>query len=153
HAAKIDRELMIVTDSTGRKHPYSSLVIAAGSVARVPAIHGVADHDGLIPGVFVLKDMADAQGVVAAAASARRAVVLGAGVLGLEVATGLASRGLSVRLVHIADRLMERHLGWEASAVAQSSLLKLGIESHTGASLSRVVTAKGRVISVGLEDG
>jgi assimilatory nitrate reductase electron transfer subunit len=153
HAASIDRELMIVTDSTGRKHPYSSLVIAAGSVARVPPIHGVADQDGLVQGVFVLKDMADAQGIVAAAASARRAVVLGAGVLGLEVATGLAMRGISVRLVHIADRLMERQLGWEASAVVESSLRTLGIESHMGASLSRVVTTKGKVTAVRLEDG
>jgi assimilatory nitrate reductase electron transfer subunit len=153
HATGIDRELMTVTDSTGRKHPYAQLVLAAGSVARVPAIQGVADQVGLIPGVFVLKDMADAEGIVAAAATARRAVVLGAGVLGLEVATGLAMRGISVRLVHIADRLMERQLGWEASAVVESSLRRLGIESHTGASLSRVVTAKGKVTSVRLEDG
>lgn len=153
HATAIDRELMTVTDSTGRKHPYSSLVIATGSVARVPAIQGVADHDGLIPGVFVLKDMADAEGIVAAAATARRAVVLGAGVLGVEVATGLAARGISVRLVHIADRVMERQLGWEASAVAQSSLRRLGIESHTGASLARVLTDKKGVRAVRLEDG
>ena len=152
-ATSIDRELMIVTDSTGRKHPYAQLVLATGSVARVPAIQGVADSAGLIPGVFVLKDMADAEGIVAAAGNARRAVVLGAGVLGLEVATGLAARGISVRLVHIADRLMERQLGWEASAVAESSLRRLGIESHTGASLSRVITAKGKVTSVRLEDG
>lgn len=153
HAARIDRELMTVTDSTGRKHPYAQLVLAVGSVARVPAIQGVADHAGLIAGVFVLKDMADAEQIVAAAATARRAVVLGAGVLGLEVATGLAVRGISVRLVHIADRLMERQLGWEASAIAELSLRRLGIESHTGASLSRVITARGKVTSVRLEDG
>ena len=57
----------------------------------------------------MLKDMADATGIVAAAESGRRAVVLGAGVLGVEVATGLARRGIAVRVVHLADRLMERH--------------------------------------------
>lgn len=142
-----------VEDAKGGRHPYDELVISAGSVARIPAIQGVADAEGLIPGVFVLKDLADAQGIVAAAVGARRAVVLGAGVLGLEVATGLAARGVAVRLVHVADRLMERQLGWEASAVAESSLQRLGIETHVGASLSRVITTRGRVTSVRLEDG
>ena len=82
--------------------------------------------------MFVLKDMADATGIVDAAGRARRAVVLGAGVLGVEVATGLAKRGLSVRIVHLADRLMERQLGWEASQVAISSLERLGITTHVG---------------------
>lgn len=152
-AVAIHAATRTVEDSTGARHAYDELVIAAGSVARIPAIQGVADASGLIPGVFVLKDLADAQGIVAASAGARRAVVLGAGVLGLEVATGLAARGIAVRLVHVADRLMERQLGWEASAVAETSLQRLGIETHVGASLSRVLTTRGRVTSVRLEDG
>lgn len=152
-AAHIDTHLSTVTDDDGQVHPYAVLVIASGSAARIPAIQGVADPAGLVTGAFVLKDMADAQGIVAHASSARRAVVLGAGVLGLEVATGLASRGVAVRIVHMAERLMERQLGWEASAVAEVSLRKLGIESHVGASIAGVQTARGRVNAVRLEDG
>lgn len=152
-AASIDRELGMVIDDTGRAHPYAQLVIAAGSQARVPAIQGVADPNGLVDGAFVLKDLADAEAIVAHTARARRAVVLGAGVLGIEVATGLARRGLAVRIVHVADRLMERQLGWEASGVAQSSLRRLGIEPHVGASIAGVVTHRGRVSAVRLEDG
>lgn len=152
-ALAIHKDRATVEDSTGVEHAYDELVIAAGSVARIPPIQGVADAVDLIPGVFVLKDMADAEGIVAAAGRARRAVVLGAGVLGLEVATGLAKRGISVRVVHVAERLMERQLGWEASAVAETSLNRLGIETHVGASLSRVLTTRGKVTSVRLEDG
>ena len=76
-------------------------------------------------------------------ATRRRAVVLGAGVLGVEVATGLAKRGLSVRIVHLADRLMERQLGWEASQVAITSLERLGITTHVGASVVGVRTRRG----------
>ena len=151
-AAKIDAELSKVIDDRGTEHPYAQLVIAAGSVARVPSIQGVADPDGLVNGAFVLKDMADAQGIVKAAGKARRAVVLGAGVLGLEVATGLAKRGVSVRIVHVADRLMERQLGWEASEIAEASLRRLGIESHIGASIAGVHTHRGHVSAVRLED-
>lgn len=152
-AARIDAELSKVVDDRGGEHPYAQLVIAAGSVARVPAIQGVADPDGLVAGAFVLKDMADAEGILRAAGKARRAVVLGAGVLGLEVATGLAKRGVSVRIVHMADRLMERQLGWEASAIAEASLRRLGIESHVGASIAGVRTHRDSVSSVRLEDG
>jgi assimilatory nitrate reductase electron transfer subunit len=150
---RIDPASNVVIDDLGAAHPYTHLVIAAGSVARVPAIQGVADPDGLVDGAFVLKDMADAEGIVRAAGRARRAVVLGAGVLGLEVATGLAKRGVSVRIVHMADRLMERQLGWEASAIAEASLRRLGIEAHTGASIAGVRTHRDVVSSVRLEDG
>jgi len=152
-AASIDTELGMVIDDHGHAHPYAELVIAAGSQARVPPIQGVADPDGLVDGVFVLKDLADAQGIVAHASRARRAVVLGAGVLGIEVATGLARRGLSVRIVHVADRLMDRQLGFEASTIAQSSLRRLGIEPHVGASIAGVTTHRGKVSGVRLEDG
>ena len=143
----------VVIDDRGEPHAYDELVLATGSVARVPAIHGVANPDGLVPGAFVLKDMADADGIVAASAHARRAVVLGAGVLGLEVATGLVGRGVAVRLVHMADRVMDRQLGWEASAVATQNLSRLGIETHVGASVSALRSARDKVAAVRLEDG
>lgn len=152
-AASVDRATRSVTDSAGEVHSYDYLVFATGSVARIPAIQGVADAEGLVSGVAVLKDMSDAQDIVRHSASARRAVVLGAGVLGLEVATGLAKRGVAVRVVHHADRLMERQLGWEASAVASTSLAKLGIEVHTGLSLAGAQATRGKLSSVRLEDG
>ncbi len=140
-------------DDRGREHPYDELVLATGSAARVPPIQGVAYDEGLVEGVFVLKDMADATGIVAAAEAGRRAVVLGAGVLGVEVATGLARRGLAVRVVHLADRLMERQLGWEASQVAVAGLQRLGITTHVGASVVGVTTRRGRLESVRFGDG
>ncbi|WP_392545143.1 FAD-dependent oxidoreductase [Oryzobacter telluris] len=152
-AASIDRDRKVVVDDRGDEHRYDELVLATGSAARVPGIQGVAYDEGLVGGVFVLKDMADATGIVEAAGQARRAVVLGAGVLGVEVATGLAKRGLSVRIVHLADRLMERQLGWEASQVAISSLERLGITTHVGASVVGVNTRRGRLESIRFADG
>ncbi|MGL4177787.1 MAG: FAD-dependent oxidoreductase [Dermatophilaceae bacterium] len=152
-AVDIDRERAVVRDEHGERHPYDELVLATGSAARVPPIHGVAWEQGLVDGVFVLKDLADATGIVEATGRARRAVVLGAGVLGVEVAGGLAQRGLSVRVVHLADRLMERQLGWEASQVAIASLERLGITTHTGASVVGVTVRRGRLEAVRFADG
>ncbi|WP_377643457.1 FAD-dependent oxidoreductase [Oryzobacter terrae] len=152
-ATAVDRRRMVVVDDLGDEHPYDELVLATGSAARVPPIQGVAYDEGLVEGVFVLKDMTDATGIVEAAGRSRRAVVLGAGVLGVEVATGLATRGLSVRIVHLADRLMERQLGWEASQVAINSLERLGITTHVGASVVGVTTRRGRLEGIRFADG
>lgn len=152
-AVDIDRQARTVRDATGHDHAYDVLVLATGSAARVPAIQGVADDRGLVPGVHVLKDLADATGIVDQAVGARRAVVLGAGVLGIEVATGLAARGLSVRVVHLGQRLMERQLGWEAAQVAVGSLGRLGITTHVGASVAGVLTRRDRLSGVRFGDG
>ncbi|WP_062517306.1 FAD-dependent oxidoreductase [Demequina gelatinilytica] len=152
-AAAIDRERRIVTASDGSLHRYDKLVLATGSAARIPQIQHVATPDGLVAGVSVLKDLDDAQGILDALPKARRAVVLGAGVLGLEVATGLAARGIAVTLVHHAERLMERQLGSAASAVAAGSLGRLGITVITTTSVTRVLERRGRVSGVVLGTG
>jgi assimilatory nitrate reductase electron transfer subunit len=152
-ATRIDRVGRHVVDSIGKNHPFDVLVLATGSAARIPGIQGVGQAPGLIPGAFVLKDLADAQGIVAASRHARSAIVLGAGVLGLEVATGLALRGLDVRLVHHADRLMQRHLGWEAAVVVEVGLGRLGISTHTGASIAAAQMHRRRLSAVRLSDG
>jgi assimilatory nitrate reductase electron transfer subunit len=152
-AVEIDREQQVVTASDGSLHAYDRLVFATGSAARIPQIQHVAGPDGLVPGVFVLKELADAEGIVAALPRSRRAVVLGAGVLGLEVATGLAARGLAVTLVHHADRLMERQLGSVASQIASDSLARLGISVVTTTTVTRVLEKRGRVSGVELDNG
>lgn len=152
-AVSVDRAERTVTDSAGATHEYDRLVFATGSAARIPNIQGLATDKGLVPGVSVLKDIADAEQIVAQLPRARRAVVLGAGVLGLEVATGLATQGLSVTLVHHHGRLMERQLGDAASHVAQSSLGRMGVSVVTEASVTRVAQRRGVLSAVTLSNG
>ncbi|WP_062072266.1 FAD-dependent oxidoreductase [Demequina sediminicola] len=152
-AVEVDREARLVTDSAGELHRYDRLVFATGSRARIPDIHGIATDRGLIPGVSVLKDLSDATGIVERLPKARRAVVLGAGVLGLEVATGLAARGLSVTLVHHAARLMERQLGDAASQIASGSLHRLGVTVITETSIAEALDKRGNLNAVRLTDG
>lgn len=152
-AVSIHRDDHTIVDDKGVVHPYDALILATGSSARIPPLQGLGDDKGLAYGVFVLKDVDDADRIVAATRKAKHAVVLGAGVLGLEVATGLVQRDVQVRLVQASDRLMDRHLGWEASEIAVGSLRRLGIESHTGASIAGVETRRGVLRSVRLADG
>lgn len=152
-AVSVDREAKVVTDSLGGRHEYDRLVFATGSAARLPGVQGIAEGRGLIENVAVLKELADATKIVGALKKSRRAVVLGAGVLGLEVATALANRGLRVTIVHHADRLMERQLGSAASLIATSSLRRLGVEVRIGATVARAITKHGKLNAVRLDDG
>lgn len=152
-AVAVDRIGQTVTASDGAVLGFDRLVFATGSAARIPQIQHLAGPSGLIQGVHVLKDLADARGIVTALSKSRRAVVLGAGVLGLEVATGLAARGLAVTLVHHSDRLMERQLGSVASDIAVGSLARLGITVLTQSSVTRVIERRGRIGGVHLSDG
>ena len=69
------------------------LVLATGSQAVVPPVPGAA-------GAVAFRTLDDCRTILEAAGTARRAVVVGGGLLGLEAARGLAGRGLPVTLLH-----------------------------------------------------
>ena len=153
HATRLDLAARTVLDSRGTHHPFDHLVLATGSQARIPDLHGIANPRGLLPGIAVLKDLDDAQRILAALPKAHHAVVLGAGVLGLEVATGLAARGLAVTLVHHSGRVMERQLGAAAAQVATGRLAALGVTVITNTSISAVTDRRGILTGLTLTDG
>ncbi len=66
-------------------------------------------------------------------ASAKRAVVIGGGLLGLEAARGLTERGVRTTVVHLADRLMEQQLDAPAASLLQRALRDLRIAVRTNA--------------------
>src|ERR1700730_10217855 len=74
--------------------PYDKLVIATGSSPFVPALDNLAGESGKFQdGVFVFRTMDDCQEMIEYASNARKAVVIGGGLLGLEAARGLLNRG------------------------------------------------------------
>lgn len=148
-AQGIDRDRRAVLASDGTTHGYDLLVLATGSSARIPPIAGLTP---LPRGVLPLRTLDDAREIVAATLNAHRAVVVGAGVLGLEVATGLARRGLCVTVVHGAPHLMERQLDPVAAKVASDGLDRLGIAQRLGIFTQEAHVEDGRVVGIRLAD-
>lgn len=148
----IDRAARRVLTADGA-YPYDAVVLATGAAARVPDVAGLTDRpDGLPRGVHALRTLDDARDVVAASVNARSAVVVGAGVLGIEVACGLARRGVPVSVVHGGPSPMDRQLDAAAGRVVERGLARLGVRTWTGARTVRAdVDRSGRVQALALQ--
>lgn len=111
--------------------PYDKLLIATGSRPLVPPLDGLTtDTGGFKPGVFLFRTLDDCDRILDYAHGARRAAVIGGGLLGLEAARGLLNRGLGVHVVHLCSHLMEVQLDATGGAVLQRQLERLGLQVH-----------------------
>jgi assimilatory nitrate reductase electron transfer subunit len=138
-AARIDRSRRVLVLADGTTLPYDVLVLATGSVPVLPSAEGLTGPDGqLRPGVVAFRTLADCGQLQARSAAARRAVVLGGGVLGLETARALAVPGLPVTLLQRGSRLMERQLDAGAARILARTARALGVTIRTWASVTRV---------------
>jgi nitrite reductase (NADH) large subunit len=142
-----------VVSSGGVAEPFDVLVLATGSHPVVPRMDGlVAEGGGLKDGVFVFRTIDDCHRIMAWAEEARRAVVIGGGLLGLEAARGLCGRGLEVDVVHLMTHLMETQLDPAAGRLLQRQLERMGLRSHFE-KLTTGVLGNGHVTGLAFKDG
>lgn len=127
--------------------PYKRLILATGSVPLIPAIPGIDKV-----GVMTFRDVVDCEKIRDAVKKSHKAVVLGAGLLGLEAAYGLLNLGMEVTVVHLMDRLMEKQLDDTTSALLRSDLETLGLRVLLGKETTAVL-GKERVEALEFKDG
>jgi nitrite reductase (NADH) large subunit len=123
---KLDAHTKTLTLANGDTVAYDRLLITTGSRCFVPPVQG-AD----LPNVFSLRNMEDAKAIVACAQTARKAVLIGGGLLGLETAKALADRGLQVTVVEFFPTLLPRQLDPAGAAVLSAHLEGLGLSLLT----------------------
>jgi len=147
--AKVDRIRRVVIADDGTEAPYDRLLLATGSN---PVILPIPGHD--LPGVITYRDIADTEAMIEAAKHYRHAVVIGGGLLGLEAANGLRTRGMDTTVVHLLDTLMERQLDRSASRLLQDSLEAKGLKFLLPRQTEAIVAGEsGRVCAVRFKDG
>ncbi|MGC2051610.1 MAG: FAD-dependent oxidoreductase, partial [Methylovirgula sp.] len=107
-ATAIDPKGRSVTLADGGSHSYDALLLATGAE---PVRLNVPGADGA--NVHYLRTFADSRAIIAAAETAKRAVIIGASFIGLEVAASLRKRGLEVDVIGPEARPLEGILGPE----------------------------------------
>jgi len=118
---------------SGRTVSYDKLLLATGSEPIRLPIDGAS-----LPHVKTLRTLADAQAIIAAAANARRAVVIGSSFIGLEVAASLRARNLEVDVVSRDSVPLGNILGAQVGKFVQKLHEEKGVRFHLGAQLHAI---------------
>jgi NADPH-dependent 2,4-dienoyl-CoA reductase/sulfur reductase-like enzyme/nitrite reductase/ring-hydroxylating ferredoxin subunit len=124
--ARIEPRARRIRLDDGATLEYGALVLATGATpVRLPS-----EFDQSSPRVHYLRSFADSKAIIAAAANARRAVVLGTSFIGLEVAASLRARKLEVHVVGPDARPLERVLGAELGDFIRGLHEEHGVAFH-----------------------
>jgi NAD(P)H-nitrite reductase large subunit len=140
-AVRIEPGAVVLDDDTIL--PFERLLVATGSHAAIPDIEGVDT-----PGVFPLKNMADALRIREHLNGGRQVVILGGGLICLLVVRAFRRLGFAVSIVVSSDRLLSRMLDAEGSALVEQRLAEAGVRILTHTDAARIVARNGRVRSV-----
>ncbi|MEO7367286.1 MAG: FAD-dependent oxidoreductase [Gemmatimonadaceae bacterium] len=111
--------------SNGEARDFDKLLIATGANPVALSLPG-----GSLPHVHYLRTLGDSNSIIEAAASAKKAVVIGASFIGLEVAASLIGRGLDVSVVGLEKTPLERVLGPELGAFVKKLHESKGVRFH-----------------------
>ncbi|MFD1929893.1 NAD(P)/FAD-dependent oxidoreductase [Nonomuraea mangrovi] len=146
-AERLDAEARTVDLDDGRTLSYDVLVVATGLTPRRLSFQ----RD--MAGVHTLRTLDEAGDLRRGLRSARRVAVIGAGVLGCEIAATARGMGLPVTLIDPAPVVMAGRLGDELGARVAALHRRRGVRVRTGVGVASLIGTAGRVSAVERADG
>ena len=147
-ATAIDRAAKRITFSDGSTLAYDGLALCTGSRLRPLPLAGAAWQ-----GVHGLRGLDDAKAIAAALEAARKVVIIGGGLIGLEVAAVARTKNKEVTVLEAADRLMARVVAPLISRFYLDLHGSHGVDVVLGAMVSELVGNDGRIAAVRTRDG
>lgn len=145
---QIDRSKQYLVLQSGDILPYEHLVLATGSRPRRLAVAGAE-----LQGVVSLQTLQDADALRQLVPGGRRAVVIGAGFIGLEFAAAARTLGLEVTVVDVAARALARAASAESAQCIAQSHQQRGTQLRFSCGIDRMEGREGKVTGVRTTDG
>jgi ferredoxin-nitrate reductase len=121
---RIDRAGKFVVDSTGAVTHYDTLILATGSRAALPR------QVPSLPGIYTLRSRTDADRFRAQVSPGSQVIVVGGGLLGLELAASLREMDVRVSIVHRSSRFLDRQLDPLGSQLLHEEIIDQGCEIY-----------------------
>ena len=143
----IDRDASSVGLRDGESIPYDKLILAIGSHPRKLPVSGAE-----LEGVYYLRSATDVDRIRARAKTSGRAVIIGGGYIGLEVAASLRSLGVEVTLLEAQSRVLQRVTSKPVSQFFSDLHREEGVDIREGAQAEEILgdeTATGVKLSSG----
>jgi 3-phenylpropionate/trans-cinnamate dioxygenase ferredoxin reductase subunit len=144
----IDKDAKTITLDDGETLAYDQLVLTMGAHPRtLPTAIG-----GMLDGVFAVRDLSDADAMAPQFNPGKRVLIIGGGYIGLEAAAVASKLGLTVILVEMADRILQRVAAPETSDYFRALHSAHGVDIREGVGLDRLLGDE-RVTGARLTDG
>jgi len=121
---EINREEKYVMDSRGIKTYYDKLLLATGSRAALPK------NVPALEGIFTMRSRTDADRFKGSLPAGGHVVIVGGGLLGLELAASLREIGVEVSIVHRSSRFLDRQLDALGSQLLHEEMIDQGCEIY-----------------------
>ncbi len=145
---EIDRRAKAVVAESGERIGYDALVLATGSSNRVLPMFPVGQK-----GIHYLRTQSEALALKAELHGAKSLILIGGGVVGLEIAASAAELGVKVTVIEIAPRILARGCDEETAAIIHERHRARGVDIRTGTAVSAMQARPDGGFAVGTSAG
>jgi ferredoxin-nitrate reductase len=145
---KIDAKNKLATCSNQQQYAYGKLILATGSRANAPKTAWAS-----FPRIYTIRDIKDADRFNLELKTNDRILVVGGGLLGLEMAGALLELGIETSLVNRNPRLMDRQLDDESGILLREILQDKGLNMLFNDEIHQVVPVDGQAYEVNFKSG
>jgi 3-phenylpropionate/trans-cinnamate dioxygenase ferredoxin reductase subunit len=148
HVEKLAPDARTAILDDGREIEYDSVLLATGGSPRRLAIPG---YD--LPGIYYLRTVEDSDAIQAAILKAHRAVVVGGGFIGCEIAAACAQKGIDTTIIEVGPTVLNMVLDQETAGWINQYLIDNRIHVLTSEAAARFIQTNGRVAGVETKAG
>ena len=150
---KVEDSRNKIITASGQEISYDKLLIASGASPLKASIRGI-DKEGLC----FFNRLADAKRLSQKVPRAKDAIIIGAGVIGVELAIAFSKMGINVLVVELLDQILPEILDEELARHVERELVSSGVRFMLGGSVSQItgdkratgIVARGREVSADL---